>query len=92
VSDIAKLRRDDCADASERAEVDTVFAEAYQLVRSESSGDATQVFMMRILDQAHNLEGFPDASKAVRLHACEAARARRSATSRESASMIHMPL
>jgi hypothetical protein len=69
LADIAKLRRDDCADASERAEVDTVFAEAYQLVRSESSGDATQVFMMRILDQAHNLEGCPDASKAVRLAA-----------------------
>jgi hypothetical protein len=68
LTEIARQRRDDCANASERAEVDTVFTEAYQLVRSDGD-DATQVFMMRILDQAHNLEGCPDAAKAVRLAA-----------------------
>lgn len=66
LAEIAKLRREDCADASERVEVDTVFAEAYQLVRSDSD-DAMQVFMMRILDQAHDLDGCPDAGKSIRL-------------------------
>jgi len=72
LTEIARQRRDDCADASERAEVDTVFAEAYQLVRSDGD-EATQVFMMRIVDQAHDLEGRPDAAEAIRLAASVAA-------------------